>query len=170
MSTLTGTLVILRPPSGRSTGGPVGRFPVVFNLIETTSNVGPVGDAGAFVKARDVNAANSSGNTANLAIRMISPSRRSSTCVFDAPGQYSAVLTGTAQAIRCPIVPEPSSWPAVRNGAPSRIAPAMAIAAPTDRDPENTEVSHRSLAKTNVDVPKQHITILQRAPTARPRR
>jgi len=42
-------------------------------LIETTSNVGPVGDAGACVKARDVNAANSSGNAADLAIRMISP-------------------------------------------------------------------------------------------------
>ena len=73
ISTLTGTLVILRPPSGRSTGGLVGRLPLVFNLIETTSNVGPAGGAGAWVNARDVNAASSSGNTANLTIRMVTP-------------------------------------------------------------------------------------------------
>jgi hypothetical protein len=43
-------------------------------MIETTSNVGPAGGggAGAWLKTWDVNAADSSGNTAILAIGMVS--------------------------------------------------------------------------------------------------
>ena len=69
MSAGTGMFVILKPPSGRATGRTEDRAPVVFRLIETTSNVGPAGVGGAevCVKTWDVNAANSSGDTANLA-------------------------------------------------------------------------------------------------------
>src|SRR5712671_4554812 len=69
MSVVTGMFVILKPPSGRSTGRAEVRAFVVFRLMETTSNVGPAGVGGAAVcvKTWDVNAAISSGDTANLA-------------------------------------------------------------------------------------------------------